>query len=1045
MKPELIYHNSLEHLHVNCEKPHAYFIPFGSLDAASTLNRANSDRFTSLCGEWLFRYYDSVKNIDNFLSEDYSSDGADLITVPMSWQYALGRGYDTPHYTNHRYPFPIDPPFVPRKNPCGLYERTFTVDSVTLRNRDIKLIFEGVDSCFYLYVNKRFVGYSQVSHTTSEFTVNEFLRAGENTVQVLVLKWCDGSYLEDQDKIRSSGIIREVYLLARDKKHVTDFQILSDVSEDLSHATVNAFINTNAPLNVSYTLLSPEGDELYSGEISVDGENKLSIELDSPMLWSDETPILYTLVLNAGEEYIRQEIGIRRFEVKGSVVLVNGKKVKAKGVNRHDSHPELGSATPMEHILRDLYILKAHNVNMIRSSHYPNDPRFYELCDRLGFYVCNESDCETHGFKKQGTPGKSGYAWDQLTDNPDWSEAYLDRAERMLERDKNHASILMWSVGNESGTGLNHRLTSEYFHKRIPGAIVHCEDASRRASDLYLESGMKGKRIDFDYIDIESGMYLAFDLTQHLNVPSKFSAIKYILDKSFAKKPLFLCEYSHAMGNGPGDLEGYWELIYKHDNFFGGCVWEMTDHSVNVGTLAHPKFIYGGDFGNYPNDSNFCVDGLVYPDRRVHSGMLEYKQVLRPCRMVSFDTEKSTVTLKNMRHFTSLSDLDLYWSIERNGRVAREGRITGLNIAPERRRTYKLPLGDIGALDGFCYLNLSFRQNKTLPWAPAGYEVGFEQVELVAKANENAFVKPRTTEIKLEESEKAFVITDGDKKYTIDRSLGLIAGIENSGKQLISSPVEPTVWRAPTDNDRKVKLDWFDQCYHEIKCHASSCKLVSISDNEAVINASITMSSADKPPLVLANVTYSIKSGEGITVKTDAKVRIENEIPLPRFGFVYQMPEDFEFLSYFGRGPYESYRDKRHASRVGIFETTVTEHFEPYVRPQENMAHTDTRWVRLANPARQSLIALNSEENESFSFNASHFTTKQLTETAHDYELSPLRETVVHIDYKQAGIGSASCGPALPDELQLKQNEINFSFRLFPSRDVDVCPFDIIK
>ena len=537
------YHRSLEHLHVNCEKPHAYFIPYGSETTAKKQNRAISERFVSLCGEWKFHYYKSLEEVEDFTIDSHSTDGFDLLTVPMSWQYALGRGYDTPHYTNHKYPFPVDPPFVPLENPCGLYERTFEMDGETLSKRDVKLVFEGVDSCFYLYINHKFVGYSQVSHTTSEFSVNEYLTDGKNTVQVLVLKWCDGSYLEDQDKIRSSGIIREVYLLARDKAHITDIYTRALLSEDLKSAVLNAELSVNKPLLIEYNLFSPAGDELAKGEVEVNENETIYINIDSPILWSDETPCLYTLALKAGEEYIRQEIGVRRFEVKGRVVYVNGKKVKAKGVNRHDSHPELGSATPMDHMLRDLYLLKAHNVNMIRSSHYPNDPRFYELCDRLGFYVCNESDCETHGFKNAGaedTP--SGYPWDQLTDNPEWSEAYLDRAERMFERDKNHASILMWSVGNESGTGLNHRLTSEYFHRRMPDAIVHCEDASRRASNLYMRSGCKEKRPDFDYIDIESGMYLAYSQNQELNVPEKFSVIQHLVDKSFSSKPLFLCE-----------------------------------------------------------------------------------------------------------------------------------------------------------------------------------------------------------------------------------------------------------------------------------------------------------------------------------------------------------------------------------------------------------------------------------------------------------------------------------------------------------------------
>ena len=1040
----LSYHRTLEQLHVNCERPHSYFIPYGSAVTAKTGNRARSERFLSLCGEWRFRYYESLEDVEDFTAEGHSSDSFDLLTVPMSWQYALGRGYDTPHYTNHKYPFPIDPPFVPEKNPCGLYERAFFIDEKTLSERDIKLVFEGVDSCFYLYLNHKFVGYSQVSHTTSEFSVNEYLTAGENTLQVLVIKWCDGSYLEDQDKIRSSGIIREVYLLARDKAHITDIYARTVLDADMKKATLNAEISTNAPLSVAYKLISPAGDELLSGEIEVDGRETLSIDVDSPSLWSDETPELYTLMLRAGGEYINQEIGIRRFEIKGGVVLVNGKKVKAKGVNRHDSHPELGSATPMEHMLRDLYILKAHNVNMIRSSHYPNDPRFYELCDRLGFYVCNESDCETHGLKSAGvacTP--NGNPWDRLTDNPEWSEAYLDRAGRMFERDKNHASILMWSVGNESGTGLNHRLTSEYFHRRMPEAIVHSEDASRRASELYMKSGCKGRRIDCDFIDVESGMYIAYDPHQRLNVPEKFSVIHHLKDKSFATKPLFLCEYSHAMGNSPGDLEAYWELIYKYDNFFGGCVWEMTDHSVNIGTLAEPKFIYGGDLGNYPNDSNFCIDGLVYPDRRVHSGMLEYKQVLRPCRLVRYDSLKSTVTIKNMRCFTSLSDLDLCWSLERNGKVIKEGRIVSLKVKPQHTRTYRLALGDLQDLDGFCYLNLSFCQNSTRPWASRGYEVGFEQIEIkavpMARIERNAF----SSSFSVSNDEKLIVITDGDKKYTVDKSLGLISGIESCGKQLISSPIEPTVWRAPTDNDRKIKLIWYEHSYHNVKTDCRSCEIVSESEEEVSVASKLVLT-AGEHQLAKMTLTYTVRRGEGLTVDTNADLSVDDEAPLPRFGFVYKMPENFEYLSYFGRGPYESYRDKRHASRIGEFKTTVTEHFEPYIRPQENMAHTDTRWVKLENPARQGLLALNTEKSNSFSFNCSHFTDDQLTNTAHDYELAPMKETVVHVDYMQAGIGSASCGPALSEELQLKPDSIRFSFRLLPTRDGDVCPFEML-
>ena len=690
---ELNCHATHKILHVGCVEPHAYFIPYQSDAAADTCNRGLSDRFVSLCGEWAFHYYDSVTKLPDFTAPAWSSEGADRLNVPMSWQLALGRGYDVPQYTNINYPFPIDPPHVPVDNPCGLYERTVEIDAETLAAKEIRLVFEGVDSCFYLYVNKKFVAYSQVSHMTSEIILNEHLHAGVNEVQVLVLKWCDGSYLEDQDKIRSSGIFREVYLLLRDRCHIEDLYIRKTLSDDFSRATLDAELTVTGDMEVTYRLVSPDGVEIASGT----AKDKLSIPVEKPMLWSDETPSLYHLYITAGTEHIREQIGFCRYEIKGKVLFVNGKKVKGKGVNRHDSHPYLGGATPMDHMLRDLYIMKSHNVNMVRTSHYPNDPRFLELCDRLGIYVCDEADIETHGMQYADN-------WDLLTDDADWGDAYLDRAKRMMERDKNRTSVLMWSVGNESGVGCNHRLMADYFHTRMPGCIVHSEDATRRL----LEKNRSAQFVA-DYIDVDSRMY-----------PSVEDIERLYIKNPKAQKPFFLCEYSHAMGNGPGDLEKYWQQIYANDCFFGGCVWELLDHSVDIGEVGKPKFIYGGDMGTFPHDGNFCVDGLLYPDRRPHTGMLELKQVLRPCRAVAFDAKKGSVTLKNLRYFKSLSDLDLYWTVERNGKVIKQGRVCGLNVAPQHRRTYVLPIGEMS--DGFCYLNLSYRMSEARDWAEAGYE-----------------------------------------------------------------------------------------------------------------------------------------------------------------------------------------------------------------------------------------------------------------------------------------------------------------------------------
>ena len=1024
MKPEFTYHLSLSHLHVGCEKPHAYFIPFDTRRAADTENRASSSRFVSLCGEWDFTFYKTVRDLPDFTAADYTPAG-DRLPVPMSWQMALGRGYDAPKYINFNYPYPVDPPFVPDENPCGLYERDFLLTEEALASQTAKLIFEGVDSCFYVFINGIFAAYSQVSHMTTEIDLTPFAKAGSNRLQVVVIKNCDGSYLEDQDKFRLSGIFREVYLLFRDKTHVTDLYVRGVPTADFTRATVKAEIETNGLLPLSYALVSPDGKTLAEGDVTADGKASLSLSVDKPSLWSDETPVLYALYIKAGNEIIKQNVGIRLFEIKGRVLYINGKKVKAKGVNRHDSHPRLGAATPMDHMLRDLYILKAHNVNMIRTSHYPNDPRFLELCDRLGFYVCDETDIETHGFVTLGI-------WDRLTNSPDWTEAYLDRAERMFERDKCRTCVLMWSVGNESCTGLNHRKMSEYFHRRDPECIVHCEDASRYYESHYMHGNTPEDKakMNCDYIDVESRMY-----------PSLEQSLDWYLKNPKIEKPFFLCEYCHAMGNGPGDLEAYWELIYKYDCFFGGCVWEMTDHTVDIGTPGAPKYTYGGDLDEGPHDGEFCVDGLVYPDRKPHTGFLEYKQVIRPCR-ATFDAAKSTVTLKSTRHFTTLEDLDLYWSVERNGKTVKQGRIASLNVKPGVRRTYALPLGDLSALDGACYLTLSYRTNEAKPWAEAGYEVGHEQFALAAAKAPTAREKKPTAPLALNASDRAFIVTDGAVTYQIDRQSGLLTSVTDGGKELLTSPVTPNIWRAPTDNDRVVKAKWLAAGYNrmQVKCYDVSAARA---QDEIVVTAHLSLGAAVKLPLMKLTVAYRFKAGEGVTLDTDATVAKDNPF-LPRLGYAFVMREGTEMLRYFGLGPVESYQDKRHAAKMGIYSSTVTDHFEHYVRPQENMAHDGTLWLTLANEAGHGLLLTKAGDTEAISFNASHFTTEMLTAAAHDYELVPMAKTAVYVDYKQSGIGSNSCGPELAKEWRLDQTEYSFSFRLLPACVNDVDGFDYL-
>ncbi|MBQ9098932.1 MAG: DUF4981 domain-containing protein [Clostridia bacterium] len=1020
-------HQNQKKLHVGCEAPRAYFIPYHSDAAALGDLRGTSAFFTSLCGDWDFFYYDSLSQLEDFTLPDFPRDGMEKMPVPRSWQTKLDRGYDTPNYTNVRYPFPFDPPFVPDDNPCGLYVRDFEMPAATLQSKRIYLNFEGVDSCFYLFVNHKFVAYSQVSHMTSEIDVTDHLKAGTNTLAVVVLKWCDGSYLEDQDKFRFSGIFREVYLLARDPVHIKDIDVRTSLSDDFTKAEAKVELLTSGALEAAWRLETPDGRTVESGSCAVTDKGSFALTVNAPALWSDETPNLYRLFISAGNEHICLFVGFRDFRVVNRVMLINGKKVKAKGVNRHDSHPYLGSATPLDHMISDLMLLKQHNVNMVRTSHYPNDPRFVGLCDKYGFYVVDEADLETHGTSQNGN-------WDIFTDSPDWTEAYLDRMQRMYERDKNHASVILWSVGNESGTGCNHRAMADYVHARDPRNLVHSEDISRRLVDgcKHLNIERKyGADMQCDWVDVDSRMY-----------PSPSGILREYATNKALKNPLFLCEYSHAMGNGPGDLKQYWDLIYKYDWFFGGCVWEMLDHSVATGDniYADPHFVYGGDFGDYPHDNNFCVDGLVSPLREPHTGMREYKNVLKP---LALSYEEGKLKVKSLRHFTSLSDLDLYWTLERNGKTVTEGRILSLNVAPGRSRTYALPHFNAALTGEWCTLTVSVRQNATTPWAKAGYEVGFEQFELSEKkttAKVQDVIAP-TAFVHAESYGDGIVIRTAETVYTVDRIHGQICSIVDRGTELLTTPIDLTVWRAPTDNDRRIRRKWepaelqnaFTKCY--------GCEVVEQTDKYVKVRADLSLGGKIYKPVLHTAAVYTFYAEGGVQLDYDVKVRDFTDFDmLPRFGVEFRMPEGFERLRFFGRGPGASYVDLRHSSYLGEFETTVTKHFEHYVRPQENMAHTDTKWMLVSNLEGHGLVALKTEKD--FSFNCSHFTAKQLTETRHDYELKPLADTVVNLDYRHNGIGSNSCGPELDPAFRLLEKEFHFGIRLLPAFVNDLCLFD---
>ncbi len=1003
------YHEDPHTLHVGTEAPRAYFIPYDSACKAKTGNRGVSTFVKSLCGEWNFKYYKNETEIEPFTGGGV--EFTDTMTVPMNWQVKLDAGYDVPNYTNVAYPYPVDPPYVPNENPCALYQRTFQVEAKALAEKDIYLNFEGVDTCFYLYINGSFVGYSQVAHMTSEFNVTKFLNAGANDIRVLVYKWSDGSYLEDQDMWRMSGIFREVYLLYRDKAHIRDIKVTQNIAEDFSSAEIKLAVDTVGEVQIDWNCVGHAEGSVSSSE----NKAEITFRLDNPQLWSDEEPSLYHVVLKAGNEYIPVNVGVRKVEIRGNVIYINGKKVKCRGVNRHDSHPILGHATPLEHIREDLMIMKRHNVNMIRTSHYPNDPRFYELCDQYGLFVCDEADIETHGFCFDND-------WCYLSEHPDWKEAYVDRARLMYQRDKNHPSIIFWSLGNESGWGKNHVAMSEYLKSQDDSRIVHyCE--------------IKKESEYFAAVDVQSDMYPAI------------ATLKERFENNYFVKPYYLCEYSHAMGNGPGDFAAYWELIWQHDEFFGGCVWEFTDHSVALapGADGKPRYTYGGDFGDVPNDGNFCVDGLVYPDRRPHTGLLELKQIIAPVKGYAKDLANGIITVKNTRFFTDLSDISLSWSLERDGVSVASGMIASLDIAPQEEKDYTLALPALCKC-GYYYLNLTFKTNREYPWAAAGHIVREDQIE-VQKAAKDAFVPAMNgvwDTLLVTQNDWRITVKAGDNVYVINTNTGLIESVCANGREMLVSPMQPTLWRAPTDNDRNIKGRWRANGFEDAHQKCYSAVVTEETDEKLTVKCDISMGGAIWRPVLRGTVSYTVYASGDCVISYDMDVR-ENIMHLPRFGVEIVMPEASEQMRYFGMGPMEAYWDKHLAAKMGDWKCDVADNYEPYVMPQENGSHIGTVWAMVNTVAGQGLYFAGAGETETFTFGASHYSAHELTVKAHHWELEAAKKTYVYIDYKQAGIGSNSCGPEVADEYRINEKKINFAFRVKPVFAGDTVPFAELK
>lgn len=931
----------LENIHENTMPSRAYYIPYDSVEKALAGDVDKSEFFTGLNGEWEFRYFsrdiDCPSEIDSW----------DKVTVPSCWQ---NTGYENPCYTNANYPYPVDPPYVPDDNPVGVYRKIVKADK-TMANRKNYIIFEGVSSCVELFVNGEYVGFSTVSHSTSEFEID--LREGDNEIIAKVYKWCVGSYLEDQDFFRCNGIFRDVYILSRNEGHLFDIEIPFD-----------------------------DKGIYYDGEYDVYAADGSIADLSEPILWNAEKPYLYTVVIKHNGEFIPFKVGLRTQSVseKGEL-LINGVSVKLKGINHHDTHPYNGYVQTYDELRDELLKMKELNINCIRTSHYPPAPRFLELCDELGFYVIDEADLESHGFANRDC--RWMYDGDDVwpCKNEMWREAFIDRAERLYERDKNHTSIIMWSHGNESNFGENFVEMSRWIKNREGKSkgikrLVHYENT-------VMPILMSGRGMVDASVDVISTMYW-----------SNKDLIDYVT-RTGDKRPVFQCEYSHAMGNGPGDVVDYWEVIDKYPNMIGGCLWEWADH---VSPDKDGVLRYGGAFGEETNDGNFCCDGLVFSDRTFKAGSYEVKYAYQP---FSSELDGDTLIIRNKFDFTNLNEYDIELSIINDGRVT-FSRSMVADVKPHESSAIKLELSDEECVYGR-YLNVVLKDKN-------GFEVASEQHEL----NGANVSEPQSTKAVIKtDSERAYISGDGFS-YVFNTHYGYIEKLD----EFLKSPLKLSVWRAPTDNDRNIKNKWFDENYD--KMH-SKVYGTTIEDNKIIVDGALMA--------VSRNAIFGYKAVYEFFADGSIKVNIKGSFDdkrtyLPRLGFECTVAENnFE---YFGYGPLESYIDMHHGSKMGMYKSCAENEYVPYIKPQEHGNHYNVKYLKMGEMVF--------ETEKGFECNVSQYSAAELGGKSYCYDLEKSENTNLRIDYKVSGIGSNSCGPALAEKYQMCDKMVDFSFVIRKNR-----------
>lgn len=991
-------YNDLSLVSENREKPRAYYVPFGTEEAARTKTVELSDRYISLNGEWDFSYMECPLDIPENVGEiHYSSH----IPVPSCWECY---GYGQYQYTNINYPFQYDPPYTKSMNAVGVYHRKFFLKDF----RKLYIIFEGVGSYLELYINDTYVGMSRGSHLQAEFDITSYVHKGENTITAAVYECNVESYLEDQDCFRYHGIFRDVYLLERDRNHIRDIYMKADAVKGIS--VESDFVGEKLPMEI--TVYSPEGEKLN--------------QIENPKLWTAETPNLYGVLIHCGDEYIYKKVGFRTINTsEQGELLINGVSVKLKGVNRHDSHPKFGYCVSREDMKKDIVLMKKHNINCVRTSHYPNHPEFLELCDEYGLYVIDECDQETHGVEHAfGLCSLTSIQ--EMADNPKWLPSYMDRMQRMVERDKNSPSVIIWSLGNEGQFGSNHVKMSEWTKKRDCSRLVH-----------YERTAFPNKAYGADQmpihpcVDIVSRMYTSLD---NLEIQGSMKV---------DKRPYFLAEYGHAMGLGPGELKDYWDLFYKYPRLIGGCIWEWCDHAVEK-ALPDGKigYLYGGDHGEFPHDGNFCCDGLVFPDRTPSTGLLEYKKVIEPLKVECVDILSGRYKFTNRFDFTDLSEFNFIFRVVKDKNCIEETKFK-VDLAPHEQKELHISCHLPETAEYGAYIEIYMNTGHAYNWSEENYNLAWAQFPIPVKQIK-AEGKP-VNAIYVDEKKRYITVSADSFTCIFDKAKGMLSSFCKNGHELLKRTSDIIIWRALTDNDKGKGMGdlWKSEHFHKtfFKPH-TWC--VNILEKECRITFEGVLGANSRLPVFQVKVEYTVNS-LGICVRiiaeknsmlralnrssseeTDLDLNLKTEInEIPRFAMRFALDPDMENMEYFGKGKRECYIDYQEHARMGIWQSTVTEEYEPYIRPQECGNHIGVKWMTLEG---EEFICFKGEHP--FEFSALHYTMEELDEKQHAFELQQSDTTEVIIAYKNRGIGSESCGPKLSEKYQVQERNIDFKFMI---------------